>query len=116
MPKLLRNTIRLVKEVKEEEVIFETYYTPPFIPFDVVYEATDMSQAMQEGTKSERELMDDLVVFVSDRIYEGKFSAQELKSGLHAPEAMRILQEQVQFVAQGDQTDETKKFLMEKNL
>lgn len=116
MAKLLRNTIKLVTDVKGEEVSFETYYTPPFIPLDVVYEAVDMMDEIETGDKSQRQLLDEMVTFVAERVYEGKFSVQQLKSGLHAPEAMQIIQQQVAFVAQGDQTEETKKFLKEKNL
>ncbi|WP_412177911.1 phage tail assembly chaperone G [Priestia flexa] len=47
-------------------------------------------------------------------MYKDKFTREELIDGLHAPEAVETLQNQILFVAQGYQTDETKKFLSEK--
>ena len=43
MANLKRNMIQLVKEVKEGgEVITETFLTPVFISFSVVYESVDI--------------------------------------------------------------------------
>lgn len=120
MANLKRNRIELVKEVKGEEVVTENFLTPVFIPFGVVYEAMDLKDEIEESSKTDekgkdKELMDKMVLFVADRIYNGQFTKEELINGLHAPNAMQELQEQVAFVANGQQTDATKKFLEKKN-
>lgn len=120
MATLKRNMIELVKEVKEGEIVTEKYLTPVFIPFSVVYEAIDMTQEIDksEGSKdssSEKELIEKLLDFVANKIYNKQFTKEDLFNGLHAPDAIQTLQEQIVFVAQGRQTEETKKFLAKKN-
>ncbi|WP_026572502.1 phage tail assembly chaperone G [Bacillus sp. UNC438CL73TsuS30] len=120
MANLKRNMIELVKEVKEGEIVTKKYLTPVFIPFSVVYEAIDMTEQIDKSdsnknASSERELIDKLMDFVANKIYKGQFTKEELFNGLHAPDAIQTLQEQIVFVAQGKQTDETKKFLAKKS-
>ncbi|OIK11975.1 hypothetical protein BIV60_17120 [Bacillus sp. MUM 116] len=120
MANLKRNMIELVKEVKEGEIITEKYLTPVFIPFSVVYEAMDMTQEIEKSEEnksaaSERELIEKLLDFVANKVYNKQFTKEDLFNGLHAPDAIQTLQEQIIFVAQGRQNDETKKFLAEKN-
>ena len=120
MANLKRNMIELVKEVKEGEIVTQKYLTPVFIPMSVVYEAIDMTEEIEksEGDKkagSEKELLEKLMNFVAEKVYNKQFTKEELFNGLHAPDAIQTLQEQIIFVAQGRQTDETKKFLAEKN-
>lgn len=117
MATLKRNVIELIKEVSEEgEVIkSEKYLTPAFIPLKVVYQAMDLTAEMQKSSfKNEREMVDRFIDFIVHDIYKDKFTREELINGLHAPEAVETLQNQILFVAQGYQTDETKKFLSEK--
>lgn len=119
MANLKRNMIELVKEVKEGEIVTEKYLTPIFIPFSVVYEAIDLTEEMDKGegnknSLSEKEMIDKLIDFVANRIYNKQFTKEELFNGLHAPDAIETLQRQIMFVAQGQQTDETKKFLAKK--
>lgn len=119
MANLKRNMIELVKEVKEGEIVTEKYLTPVFIPFSVVYEAIDMSQVIDKSeenknSSSEKELIAKLLDFVANKIYNKQFTKEELFNGLHAPDAIQTLQEQIIFVAQGQQSDETKKFLAKK--
>lgn len=111
--------IELVKEVKEGEIVTEKYLTPVFLPFSVVYEAIDMTQEIDksENTKSatsEKELINKLIDFVANKIYKKQFTKEDLFNGLHAPDAIQTLQEQIIFVAQGHQNEETKKFLAKK--
>ncbi|MED3650606.1 phage tail assembly chaperone G [Heyndrickxia sporothermodurans] len=122
MANLKRNMIELVKEVKEGEVVTEKYLTPVFIPLSVVYEAIDIVEKIEKSlfssetnAKEERDLMDQLLDFVSSKLYGNQFSKDELFNGLHGPDAIETLQEQIVFIARGQQTDETKKFLAEKN-
>ncbi|GKU81199.1 phage tail assembly chaperone G [Niallia sp. NCCP-28] len=120
MANFKRNMIELVKEVKEGEIITKKYLTPVFIPFSVVYESVDMVQKIEKSegntdAKSEKELFENLMYFVATKIYNNQFTKEDLFNGLHAPDAIEILQEQILFVSQGRQNDETKKFLAEKN-
>jgi hypothetical protein len=55
-----------------------------------------------------------MIDFVATRIYNNQFTKEELFNGLHAPDASRVLYEQILFITQGAQSDETKKFLMSK--
>lgn len=119
MANLKRNMIELVKEVKEGEIITEKFLTPVFIPFSVVYEAVDLTQEIDNSEKeksasSEKDMIDKLLDFVANKIYNKQFTKEQLFDGLHAPDAIQTLQEQIVFVAQGRQTDETKKFLAKK--
>lgn len=114
MANLKRNMIELVKEVKEGEIITEKYLTPVFIPFSVVYEALDMMTEV-EKSKNEKEVLEKMIDFVAARIYNNQFTKEDLFNGLHAPDSSRILYEQIVFVTQGAQNDETKKFLARKS-
>ncbi|CAK6472678.1 hypothetical protein BFRIG_01881 [Peribacillus frigoritolerans] len=119
MAKLKRNMIELVKEVKEGEILTEKFLTPVFIPFSVVYEAIDLTEEMDKSednkkSSSEKEIIDKLLDFVANKIYNKEFTKEDLFNGLHAPDAIETLQRQIMFVAQGQQTDETKKFLAKK--
>ncbi|MFI8495940.1 phage tail assembly chaperone G [Peribacillus butanolivorans] len=119
MANLKRNMIELVKKVKEGEIEPVKYLTPVFIPFSVVYEAIDMTQEIDKSEEaksaiSEKELIEKLLDFIANKIYNKQFTKEELFNGLHAPDAIQTLQEQIIFVAQGRQNDETKKFLAKK--
>lgn len=104
-----RNFIRLVKEVDEKgEVKYDTYITPAFIPFTLVYEATDVMSGL-DG-KSEKENMDIMLDMIV-KIYNNQFTAKQLREGLHAPDATETLQQQIEFVASGAMDDKRKKEL-----
>ncbi|WP_273128952.1 phage tail assembly chaperone G [Bacillus weihaiensis] len=116
MANLKKNAIVLVKEVKEGEIVDATYYTPAFIPMSVVYQAIDLNQEMTKITASnEKEMINKMVDFVTNDIYKNQFTKEELENGLHAPDAIQTLQQQVIFITQGQQTDEVKKLLAKKN-
>jgi len=114
MANLKRNMIELVKDVKEGEVVTEKYWTPVFIPMSVVYEAMDLSETAESGKVKERDLFDQFMDFIATKVYKDQFTKQELMDGLHAPDAIQTLQDQILFVAQGQQTDETQAFLNNK--
>lgn len=113
MANLKRNMIELVTGVEGEEIVTEKYWTPPFIPLTVTYEALDLAEQMESG--AEKEMIPLLAQFVAEKVYGGKFTKDQLMNGLHAPEAIEILQDQILFVAQGQQSDATKNFLASKN-
>lgn len=114
MANLKRNMIELIKEVKEGEIITEKYLTPVFIPFSIVYEALDMIAEIDKS-KTEKDLLDKMIDFVAARIYNNQFTKEDLVNGLHAPDSSRVLYEQILFITQGAQNEETKKFLERKN-
>lgn len=122
MANLKRTAIELVTEYDEvnDEVKTQIYYTPKFIPFAVVYEAVELSERVEkvgekkEESFSETQFFDEMADFVANKVYAGKFTTEELINGLHAPDAVQTLQEQVMFIAQGAQSPQAKK-LMEKN-
>ncbi|WP_026581020.1 phage tail assembly chaperone G [Bacillus sp. J33] len=116
MANLKRNMIELVKEVKEGEIVTQKYLTPVFIPLSVVYQAIDLSADMEKISRTnEKEMIDKLLDFVANDVYKGQFTKDELMNGLHAPDAIDVLQQQILFISRGQQSDETKKYLAKKN-
>ena len=116
MANLKKNVIVLVKEVKEGEIEAATYYTPAFIPMSVVYQAIDLNQEMLKVTAStEKELINKMIDFVTNDIYKKQFTKEELENGLHAPDAIQTLRDQVIFITRGQQNDEAKKLLAKKS-
>lgn len=122
MANLKRNSISLFKEMKGEEVVTERFWTPPFLPMKAVYEAADMMDKFEKAEKEAgvltseaiRTSLEEMSEFVANRIYGGQFTKEDIAERFHAPGAYNALQEQIQFVAWGLQTDETKKFLARK--
>ncbi|WP_100373073.1 phage tail assembly chaperone G [Bacillus sp. FJAT-45037] len=120
MAQLKRNVIELVKNVEEVQkggaVILEKYWTPLFIPFSKVRQALQLQADMaKDEDASELEMMEMLADFVAKEIYNNQFTIDDLYDRLHAPDALEALQAQLMFVAQGDQTNATKKYLESQN-
>ncbi|MED1603652.1 phage tail assembly chaperone G [Alkalihalophilus marmarensis] len=119
MANLKRNMIELVKDVKEGEIVTEKYLTPVFIPLTVTYEAVDLLAYIKELEKNGEEVDEKEVIFkMMDfvvKLYKGAFTKEELENGLHAPDAIPTLQDQIIFIAQGQQSNATKEFLAKKN-
>lgn len=116
MADLKRNVIELVKEVKQGEIVTEKYVTPIFIPLSTVYEALDLISDLRnrKSLDEEKTLISNLISFVAEKVYGGQFTAEDLKNGLHAPNTMDELFNQVLFIARGEQTDEAKKYFQTK--
>lgn len=114
MANLKRNMIELVQEVKEGEIITKKYLTPVFVPLSVLYEALDMIDEVDKSNTAEKELVDKMLDFVATRIYKDQFTKEELFNGLHAPDSSRILYQQILFITQGAQSEDTKKYLTSK--
>lgn len=122
--KLKRNYIRLVTgEDDKGELTFETFLTPHFISLDVMYEAVDVMEELEKMeddnklaktpeplSKIMRKQMD-ILMDVVVKIYGKQFDIKKLKAGLHAPDVQEELIQQVQFIAMGQQDDDTKKFV-----
>lgn len=113
--KLKRNYIQLVENPNAEEIKMETFLTPHFIPLEVLYEAIDIMAELEEvenGTRemSFKEQLEKLIDAVV-KIYGKQFTKKDVKTRLHAPDAISALQKQIEFIANGQQDDETKKFI-----
>ena len=116
MANLKRNMIELVKHVKEGEIVTEKYLTPVFIPLSVVYQAIDLKAETEKITPdNEKDIIDKLVDFVTNEVYKGQFSKEDLINGLHAPDAINVLLQQLLFIARGQQSDEVKNYLAKKS-
>lgn len=122
---LKRNKIDIVTGVNDKgEVQINTYLTPVFIPSEVWYESIDIMEQLDEMEKDEntegRKMSDimkdqmDLLIDMVVKIYDNAFSREQLKEGLHAPQMMEVLQHQVQFIASGQQDEESKKYFEKK--
>ena len=106
-----RNFIKLIKEVDKEtgEIVKQdTYLTPTFLSFRLIYEATSTMTDLEE--QSERQAMDTMLQMVVD-IYGGQFTKDELIDGLNSTEAVEELESQISFVASGAMEDARKKEL-----
>ncbi|MHD0383341.1 phage tail assembly chaperone G [Staphylococcus simulans] len=115
MSKLKRNYIQLVENPKAKEIKMETFLTPHFIPLDVLYEATDIMAELEEVENGEREMsfkeqLDKLIDAVV-KIYGNQFTKKDVQQRLHAPDAIEALQKQIEFIANGQQDEQTKKFI-----
>lgn len=107
-----RNFIKLIEKMNENgEPQFKTYITPAFIPFRTMYEATDVKDELEGGELTERQQMD-LMLDMVVSIYGNQFTRDQLIDGLHAPETLQALNEQIDWVAQGRMNEERKKELM----
>lgn len=115
MTKLSRNYIQLVTNIEDvqkdnAEPIFETFITPHFIPFRLVYSSLDTLAKADDPDTPESEALNVLMDMVTE-IYNGQFKREDILDRLHSPDAVTELREQVEFVAQGKMDEERKKKL-----
>lgn len=124
MADLKRNLIELVMNPVEAaegaEIEMKKYWTPAFIPLKVVYQATDLVAEIDDFNAGKIEmkestLIEKLAQFVADVIYKNQFTREELENGLHAPDAIISLQEQISFISQGRLSEAAKEFQARKN-
>lgn len=113
MANLKRSSIELVQNLEEVleggEVELKKYWTPPFIPWRVAREATELRAELEDlkdltASKMELEMTDKLADFVANRIYQGQFSVDDLYDRLHSPDAVATIYQQIQFVSDGQQS------------
>ena len=113
-----RNFIKLVQVDKKGNAVtdtegnakFDTYITPTQIPFRKIYDAADLMDGTSDESTSAQENIDQMLDMVVD-IYNNQFTKDDLLDRLHAPDAVEELQQQIQFIAQGQMDDERKKQL-----
>lgn len=115
MSNLKRNYIKLVsnpEKVQNEnaEPQFETFITPHFIPFRLVYSSMDTLAKADDPDTPESEALDALMDMVVE-IYNNQFKREDILDRLHSPDALEDLRGQVEFVAQGKMEEERKKEL-----
>ncbi|OEK41308.1 phage tail assembly chaperone G [Staphylococcus saprophyticus] len=105
--KLNQMKIELVKDVKDNgELETEVFYSPKFIPFSKLIRATKTLEKVED--KSEMEAIDEMFQVVAD-LYNNQFTAQELSDGLHAPDAVRVIRENIEFISTGELPEDAKK-------
>ncbi|AVQ34423.1 hypothetical protein C7J88_09705 [Staphylococcus muscae] len=113
--KLKRNYIQLVENPNAEEIKLETFLTPHFIPLDVLYGAIDVMSELEQVETGEKEMSFkeqlDKLIDVVVKIYGKQLTKKDIKTRLHAPDALDTLRKQVEFIANGQQDEETKKFI-----
>jgi hypothetical protein len=98
--KLKEMSIELVTNVNEDgSVETQEYKTPTFIPFSKLMKATKKLEALED--KSEMEAMDEMFEVICD-LYNNQFTVKQLTDGLHAPDAVRIIQENIEFISTGE--------------
>ena len=113
-----RNFIKLIQIDKKGNAVtdsegnakFDTYITPTQIPFRKIYDAADLMDGTSDENTSAQENIDQMLDMVVD-IYNNQLSKDDLLDRLHAPDAVEELQQQIQFIAQGQMDEERKKEL-----
>ena len=113
-----RNFIKLIQIDKKGNAVtdsegnakYDTFITPTHIPFRKIYDAADLMDESSNEENSAQENIDQMLDMVVD-IYNNQFTKDDLLDRLHAPDAIEELQQQIQFIAQGQMDDERKKEL-----
>jgi len=115
MAKTKRNAIELVTGFDEEkdQTTTKVYYTSPYLSGRLFRDALSLSKELEES-EEEMENLDKLLDFVANDIYGSQFTVEELEEGLPPYRMVEELQEQVFFVARGEQSDTSKKLLEQK--
>lgn len=112
-----QTAIELVTQVTDQGEIeaTQTYQTSPFIPFEITYKAMSLmeeaSQTDESGKQFDKTIIDKFVDFIVVDMYGQRFTREDFLAGVHGPEFMNVLQEQVAFMANGYQSEGTKKLL-----
>src|SRR5699024_5175211 len=113
-----RNFIKLTQIDKKGNTVtdtegnakYDTFITPTQIPFSKIYDATDIIDGVSDENTSAQENIDQMLDMVVD-IYNNQLTKDDLLDRLHAPDAVEELQEQIEFIAQGQMDEERKKEL-----
>ncbi|MCF1614625.1 MAG: hypothetical protein L0J18_10335 [Tetragenococcus koreensis] len=113
-----RNFIKLVQVDKKGNTImdpegnpkYDTFITPTQIPFRKIYDAADLMDEASAEELSAKENIDQMLDMVVD-IYNNQFTKDDLLDRMHAPDTMKELQNQIEFVGQGQMDEERKKEL-----
>ena len=119
MAQLKRTFIELVKNVEEVkkggEPELEKVWTPHFLPWKDVREGMQILMEKEKSSKSDFEVIELMEEFIVNKVFGGSISLEDLQERLHAPSAMKKLQEVIEFVSTGKESDELRDFLEKKN-
>lgn len=94
-------SIELITDVKEDgEVVVTTYKTKGFIPFSKLMKITKKLEGMDK--LSEQEAMEETFKVICEDLYENQFTVEQLMDGLHAPDAAKVIEENITFLSTGE--------------
>ncbi|MDO0950194.1 hypothetical protein Q1L93_00110 [Mammaliicoccus sciuri] len=113
--KTKRNFIELIKEVNDKGEITKTkvYLTPAFIPFSKFTKKIKEVTELENDTKrNEYEKLPEFFAIISD-LYNNQFTVDEMLDGLHTPEAMAEVRDQLGFFSEGVVKEENEARLKE---
>lgn len=123
MSGLKREKVELIKNIeavnKGEEVEIEKVWTVPFITYGTSIEAISLYQRVidPENGMSEQDRNDVVIDFLAEKAFGGKITKDDFYNRLPGPgfndglSGQDILMHLLFFVGNGEQTDDTKKFL-----
>ena len=93
-------SIELIQEVKDNgELVTQEFKSPTFIPFSKLMKDTKQLEKLED--KSEMEAMDEMMQVICD-LYNNQFTPDQLMDGLHAPDAVRVIRENIEFISTGE--------------
>lgn len=111
-----RNFIKLIKNPEEvlkgAEPLYNTYVSPNFVPYRKMYEALEILEknSSDDSDVSQLEMTNIMIDFICE-LYGNQFKKDDVLDGMHSPNANEEIENQIQFFAQGVQTDSQKKEL-----
>ena len=113
-----RNFIKLVQVDKKGNAVtdtegnakYDTFITPTHIPFRKIYDAANLMDGASDEETSAQENIEQMLDMVVD-IYNNQFTKDDLLDRLNAPDAVEELQQQIEFIAQGQMDEERQKKL-----
>lgn len=110
-----RNAIELITGFDDKDKPkTKVYYTNPYLSGRLFRNALALSEELEES-KDEFHNLDKMLDFVAAEIYENQFTVEELEEGLPPYRMVRELQDQIFFVARGEQSETSKKLLEKKD-
>lgn len=126
MTGLKREKIELIKNIEAvndgAEIEVEKVWTVPFITYGTSLEAVNLYQEIidTKNDLSEKDRTDKVVDFLSEKAFGGKITKDDIYNRLPGPgfnggmSGGEVLIHLLIFTGNGEQTDDTKKFLAEK--
>lgn len=124
MSGLKREKIEFIKNIeevnkKDAEIEVEKVWTVPFISYGTSIEAVSLYDEItdSESKLSEEDRNDKVVDFLAEKAFGGKITKDDFYNRLPGPgfndgmSGSEILQHLLAFIANGEQTDDTKNFL-----
>lgn len=123
MSGLKREKIELIKNIEEvnngAEPEIEKVWTQPFITYGTSIEAVSLYNEVSnsENDMSEEDRNDKVVDFLAKKAFGGKITKEDFYNRLPGPgfnggmSGSEILRHLLAFIANGEQTDDTKNFL-----